>query len=89
MTESDVNDSIYAVIAVTARREVQVGPTASWEEALAVEEVMRERLAALVSAEDLIHEVNGQIVGTERWNALHDEVLREGRARHQRRVGTR
>ena len=85
MTEPDAYESIYACVAVTPERDVQVGPVNSNEEALVVEEVMRERLAELVEAEDLIHEVDGQIVGTEQWDTLHGEVLREGRARYRRR----
>lgn len=73
---------IYAGVRVARNREIQVGPVPSWEAALAVEEVMRERISELVAAEDLIHEVDGHIVGTERWDALHDEVLAKGLARH-------
>jgi hypothetical protein len=76
---------IYACVAVGADREVQVGPIPSWEEALAVEEVMRERIAELISAEDLIREVDGTIAGMEHWDLLEDEVRREGHARHLRR----
>lgn len=78
---------IYAGVRVARNREVQVGPVPSWEAALAVEEVMRERISELVAAEDLIGEVNGHIVGTERWDALHAEVLHEGLRRHRNRSG--
>ncbi len=69
---------------MSAERELQAGSVLSEDEALAVEEVMRERLSEL-AAENLIQEVDGAIVGAEWCDALHDEVLREGRARHARR----
>lgn len=75
---------IYACVP-SGDRELEVGPVASWGEALAVEEVMRERFAELVMAAELIHEVDGDFVDGEAWAALHDEVLRAGRARYWRR----
>lgn len=75
---------IYACVPC-GDRELEVGPVASWGEALAVEEVMRERLAELLDAAGQIHEVDGDFVGGEAWVALHDHVLRAGRARYWRR----
>ena len=75
---------IYACL-FSGDLELEVGPVASWGEALVVEEVMRERLAELVMAADLIHEVDGNFVREEGWAALHDEALVAGRAHHWRR----
>ena len=86
MNDSHSSGPIYACIAISPDREVQVGPVPSWEEALAVEEVMRERISELLAAEDLIREVDGEIVGAERWDALHDETLQRGLERFSERL---
>lgn len=93
MTSGDVMNGdereplIYACVTLSPTRELEVGPLDSWEEALAVEEVMRERVAELVAAEDLIHVVGGDFVQYERWSGIHDEVIREGRERLAKRPG--
>ena len=86
MTQADDNSLIYACIDVAPGRELQVGPVPSMEAAAVVEEVMRERMAELIAAEDMIREVNGRIVGIYRWDVLHSDVLREGLTRLARRT---